>query len=171
MLDYGIFSAFFLLNRRTHDLPGNGSQLLENFSNSLYIRAVKAWVRFIIVFIAYGVALLHTAVPHHHDDIPAGPVVLSHAGCVLPHSTGSFLQIVFSTDLGFGHLEIFKKGADTDIEVSVAPVSFVATFIPKALLAFSPGLSGDSLDVFIDKLKKRLLLFSNAHFRAPPIFF
>lgn len=130
---------------------------------------MKPWVRLLIVFFAYGMALLHTAVPHHHDSGPGGRTSISHAGCVFSHSKSGLLQLVFSTDLGYGHLEIFKKNADTTIEFSAAPATFAA-IVPSSLrvsASFTPDFTAS--DGYIEKLRMRLLLFTASPFRAPPL--
>ena len=88
---------------------------------------MKPWGRFIFVFIAYSIALLHTAVPHHHGVAGAGQFVFAHAGCSFTHSAGGLLQKALSTDLGVGHLETFKKNADTPMDFS-ASVDELAAF-------------------------------------------
>lgn len=143
--------------------------IFDSLCNSLYIRCMKPWVRLLIVFFAYGMALLHTAVPHHHDSGSGGRISISHAGCVFSHSTTGLLQLVFSTDLGYGHLEIFKKNADTTFEFSAVPAAFVAILsTPLRVSAwFTPDATASN--GYNEKLRMRLLLFSASPFRAPPI--
>lgn len=128
---------------------------------------MKPWGRFAIIFIAYGFALLHTAVPHHHPEVSDGQTVISQAGCRISHTTSGLLQLVFSTDLGYGHLETFQKAADPDIVFSTmgTPIFHVTplTSIPAARQEIRELSAG-----YIEKLHKRLLLFSSANFRAPP---
>ena len=81
---------------------------------------MRPWRRFIFIFFAYGIAILHTAVPHQHDEATGNRVVITHAGCLFTHSMDGFLQMLFSTDLGAGHLEIFKKSGDTELTFSPA---------------------------------------------------
>lgn len=129
---------------------------------------MKPWGRFVLIFLAYCITLLHTIVPHHHAPLPIGESVISHAGCVFSDSTNDLLQKVFSTDLGVGHLETFQKGGDADIE-------FLATAVVETMNALSAALviTGNTTFVYskgyIEKLKRRLLLFSVSHFRAPPL--
>ena len=128
---------------------------------------MKPWGRFIFIFIAYSFALLHTAVPHQHPEPNDGKTTLSAAGCISTQSMGGFLQMVFSTDLGYGHLETFQKSTDTDIDFSPAIVSIIAILVPLTLqedLAENRTFSG----IHIGKLYHRLLLFSSTQFRAPP---
>lgn len=143
--------------------------IFENIANSLYIRSMRRWVQFVIIFFAYGIALLHTAVPHHHEDASNRRVTITHAGCVFAHSNAGFLQMVFSTDLGYGHLEIFKKSAETQIEFSGVSASFEAVFSPPCSLAAAICECPRYLNGFIEKLHQRLILFSASPFRAPPV--
>ena len=131
---------------------------------------MKRWGRVIFIFVAYGLALLHTAVPHHHlSTSRPGETVFTHSGCLFDTTSGSLLQKVLSTDLGLGHLETFKKGgAGAELDITV-PFTTVLTAIvpaltfPGKIVSFPASLSG-----YIEKFHKRLLLFSTAHFRAPP---
>ena len=129
---------------------------------------MKPWVRFVFIFIAYGIALLHTAVPHHHGAARKGDVMFMHAGCHYSHSGGGLLQKVLSTDLGYGHLENFKKGGDTEISFSSGFVAIIAPVVPTTGLSAGFRSVPESLDGYIEKLKKRLLLFSVTQLRAPP---
>ena len=129
---------------------------------------MKPWGRFIFILFAYGLALLHTAVPHHHPDtLGKGETVLTHAGCIFSQTSGGLLQRALSTDLGIGHLETFKKGADTEIECADTAVSLFALF-PQDPVAPDKVLSGAFGYSLAEKFHKRLLLFSVGHFRAPP---
>jgi len=144
--------------------------VIENVAETFYIRAMKSWVRLIIVFLAYGIALLHTAVPHHHASAGKNSATFIHAGC-LSHSSGGLLQRVLSTDLGYGHLENFKKSADTYIEFSSR--ALLACILLPSLISEPnlPGPFSEFSNGYIEKLTKRLLLFSVSHLRAPPFFF
>ena len=128
---------------------------------------MKPWGRFIFVFIAYGLALLHTAVPHHHADGSSSDMMFSHAGCQYSHTSGGLLQRALSTDLGLGHLETFKKNTDTQLETSARVVVAITFFLP---IANAPAISpvAESVGGYVEKLKRQLLLFSVSHFRAPP---
>lgn len=131
---------------------------------------MKPWGRFTFIFIAYGLALLHTAVPHHHpDSTGTGETVLTHAGCIFTQASGGLLQRVLSTDLGLGHLETFKKGSDTVIESTATAVSLSAIIAPAQAnpvkISLPPSRYGS-----IEKFHIRLLLSSTAHLRAPPHF-
>lgn len=132
---------------------------------------MKSWCRFVFVFVAYGMAMLHTAVPHHHFDRRAGEAVLTHSGCLFNSSVGGVLQLALSTDLGYGHLETFNKGGDSEFEFPschflLALITATPSFISESQVSFYSY--GDS---YISYLKKRLLLLSSAHFRAPPDLF
>lgn len=144
--------------------------VIENIAQTLYIRVMKSWPRLIIIFLAYGIALLHMAVPHHHASVGNNNAMFVHAACV-SHTSGGLLQRVLSTDLGYGHLENFKKSADTDVKFLSREV--LAYILLPALLSVptSPRLFSEFSDGYIEKLKKRLLLFSVSHFRAPPFCF
>lgn len=130
---------------------------------------MKSLGRFALIFVAYSIALLHTAVPHSHASVRTGEFIISQTGCILTESGTGFLQKVLSTDLGIGHLETFQKGSKADIESSAiftwviaTAASYVALISPeKVHLEFSQG--------YIEKLKRKLLLFSVSHFRAPPV--
>lgn len=129
---------------------------------------MRPWVRFIFVFIAYGLALLHTIVPHHHAKRGSGSSVYAHTGCAVAHENGGLLLRTLSTDLGVGHLETFNRGSDTRIEFSVPalPATFSLPLLLQPVLHAVPTL----LNGHVEKLKKRLLLFSASQFRAPPVF-
>lgn len=131
---------------------------------------MKRWGRLVFIFIAYGLALLHTAVPHRHAaSFPAGETVLTHTGCLFDSNTGSLLERALSTDLGVGHLETFKKGGGgSELDITVPFTAALAVLVPALissakLVSFRGSQSG-----YIEKFHKRLLLFSTAHFRAPP---
>lgn len=130
---------------------------------------MKSWSRSALIFFAYSIALLHTAVPHHHAETRAGQAVVSHNRCIFSQSSDGLLQKVLATDLGVGHLEIFKKGGDANIEFSKT-VAFIATSILPASFRDWPntfaGFSGNA----IEKLKRKLLLSSVSHLRAPPVY-
>lgn len=142
--------------------------VFESSQDSIYIRAMRVWARFSIIVIAYGIALLHTAVPHHHAKADRRTTI-TYAGCLFNHSGGGLLQMIFSTDLGYGHLEVFNQSPETKIEFSstTAPVAevFVEALpsIPAPIMDDPEFLSG-----FIDKMQNRRLLFSATLFRAPP---
>jgi hypothetical protein len=130
---------------------------------------MKSWARLLIIFLAYGIALLHTAVPHHHSVAGNSNSTSFHSGCV-GHASGGLLQRVLSTDLGYGHLETFKKNTGTDIRFSSRTV-LASIVVPRVvtqptILNTSPEFSSG----YIEKLKKRLLFFSVTHLRAPPSF-
>lgn len=129
---------------------------------------MKRWARFIFIFFAYSIALLHTAVPHHHFST-RGETILAHNGCVFSDEPGGLLQRVFSTDLGLGHLETFKKNSDAQIEFSSRFIGItvfipVATVVVSNVFAFPELLAG-----YVEKFRRQLLLFSITSFRAPPV--
>lgn len=142
------------------------TRVLGNPPDPSYLSPMKTWARFILVFIAYGLALLHTVVPHHHTNRGNGTSVFAHSGCAVAHEKGGLLLRTLSTDLGVGHLETFKKGSDVEVDFSIRPVPEVpmpALFVPPVVSAVPALLSGH-----VGKLKQRLLLLSVNHFRAPP---
>ena len=143
--------------------------IFENLYNSFYIRDMRPWLRFIMIFFAYGMALLHTAVPHHHEGSIDGRATISSGGCHLTHATGGILQKVFSTDLGYGHLEVFKKSSDTNIQFSGISLALAAIILPVVTAPARTRLSSWLLNGFINKFHQRLLLFSETQFRAPPV--
>lgn len=131
---------------------------------------MKPWGRFIFIFIAYGMILLHTAVPHQHAVMTNGKMTVFSTTCLAGNSLGGFLQMVFSTDLGHGHLETFQKSAYADIDFSLGILFFIALFFP---LVFIHGFLHEKRACFaacVEKLYRRLLLFSSRQFRAPPSF-
>ena len=129
---------------------------------------MRSWGRFILVLLAYGIALLHTAVPHHHQKSGGGVPMISHSGCVLTDFGSGLLERALSTDLGFGHLETFQKGADAEVQSSAADVPLLLIFsnLPQ-ILSPKKILTVFSAE-YIEKLSKKLLLLSVSHFRAPP---
>jgi hypothetical protein len=129
---------------------------------------MKPWGRFAFVLIAYGMALLHTAVPHHHGTGNPGVPMISHGGCVAMGSDG-LLKRALSTDLGYGHLETFQKGADAEMESSGVDLPLLMIFSNLSqILAPKEVITVFSIS-FIEKLRIRLLLLSVSHFRAPPV--
>lgn len=129
---------------------------------------MKPWGRFILVLIAYGMALLHTAVPHHHSTGSAGVPTISYGGCVVVDSDG-LLKRALSTDLGYGHLENFQKGSDAEMESSGVDVPLLIMFSNLTQILSSKQVVTLSSASYIEKLRIRLLLLSVSHFRAPPI--
>lgn len=132
----------------------------------LYLRSMKPWKRFVFVFIAYAMALLHTAVPHQHVATGDGTTI-STAGCSLNDSMGGFLQMIFSTDLGYGHLETFQKSAGADVDFSFSAV-FIIVFSLPLIISFTLIPVRALSWTYIEKRYKGLLLFSSRQFRAPP---
>lgn len=131
---------------------------------------MKPWGRFVFIFIAYGIALLHTAVPHQHPQGIEGQTTLFQAGCIANESTSGFLKMILSTDLGYGHLETFNKSADISLDLSFAGLAIITVLIPFSIYSGIGVVCREYLDAYIDKIYKNLLLFSTSHFRAPPMF-
>lgn len=130
---------------------------------------MKSWGRFVLIFFAYSIALLHTVVPHHHAQARVGESVISHAACIFSESSSGLLQKVLSTDLGIGHLETFKKGGETDVNFSTAAAWVLATAVVCVALLSPPRTASEFSHGYIENLKRKLLLFSVSHFRAPPV--
>lgn len=130
---------------------------------------MRPWGRFLFILAAYSIALLHTAVPHHHLQASSGEVILAHRGCVLPHGQGGLLQRVFSTDLGVGHLETFKKNADTPIDFSTRFVTIVPVIPVITLVVLQSGIGPEFFASGIEQLKRQRLLLSIISFRGPPV--
>ena len=130
---------------------------------------MKSWGRFVTIFFAYGIALLHTVVPHHHAQTRVDESVISHYGCIFSESSSGLLQKVLSTDLGVGHLETFKKGGDADIKFSATVVALVATAASDVAFLGPAKTAAEFSRGYIEKLKRKLFLFSVSHFRAPPV--
>jgi hypothetical protein len=129
---------------------------------------MKPWGRFLLVLFAYGMALLHTVVPHHHSKTSGGDPVIVHNGCVLPDGEGGLLQQVMSTDLGVGHLENFNKNSDAQVVHTPgfeAVIGLMSLFnLPVSEVTGHAGyVSG-----YIEKLTRSTLLSAITSFRAPP---
>ena len=146
-----------------------GPRALEKLPDLSYLYTMKSWGRFALLFFAYSIALLHTAVPHHHTQARTGEFVISHSACVFSEAGGGFLQKVLSTDLGIGHLENFKKGGETDLNLSAAVSWVIATAVLYVALHNPANAASEFSKGHIEKLKRKLLLFSVSHFRAPPV--
>lgn len=120
-----------------------------------------------MIFFAYSIALLHTAVPHTHGQARADEYAISRTGCITESSSG-FLQKVLSTDLGIGHLETFQKGSEADIE-SFTTFTWMIAPATSCVAFFTPvKINSELSQGYIEKLKRKRLLFSVSHFRAPP---
>ena len=129
---------------------------------------MKPWGRFIFVLLAYGMALLHTAVPHHHISASPGVPIISPGRCVAMGSDG-LLKRALSTDLGYGHLETFQKGGDAEMESSGVDVPLFIIFSNLAEIVSPKQVINVFSSSYVDKLRIRLLLLSVSHFRAPPV--
>lgn len=135
-----------------------------------YLCGMKPWCRFALVLFAYGMALLHTAVPHHHLQVSgAGPSVAMRHGCNQSHVEGGLLQRALSTDLGIGHLETFNKNSDTPLTFGTAV--FLFAFVNTCVAADSGHelTSAGAGDAHIDAITRWQRLFSAASFRGPPV--
>lgn len=130
---------------------------------------MKSWGRFVLIFFAYSIALLHTAVPHNHGQSRVGEYVISQAGCIFAESGSGLLQRVLSTDLGIGHLEIFKKGSEADINLIATVVMVIATIVLTVALRSPVKTASELFQGYIEKLKRKLLLFCVSLLRAPPV--
>ncbi len=130
---------------------------------------MKMWVRFTFICLAYSLALLHTAVPHHHGRIKNSRLIITAPGCQAADSTGGFLQTVFATDLGYGHLETFNKSSDPKTNICSPAVHLPVVFAPVTCLHLSVCEFQDLWAGHIEKLHKQLLLFSSFPLRAPPV--
>lgn len=131
---------------------------------------MKAWKKYIFLFFAYSITLLHTLVPHQHQQEmikeATAIVQLQAPGCT---SLIGFFQFLFAADLGSNHLEKFKKGAAEPIDLSFASILLYSAFtalllIP--LLRVLPRRPGH----YSEKLWQRLLLAGSKALRAPPAF-
>lgn len=127
---------------------------------------MKSWGKFGFLLVAYAFALLHTLVPHQHIAYRPGEEISVRAKCVLPQGVGGFLERVFSTDLGQGHLEDFNKSGGVDLEI---PLRSVLEEILTTCACVSPLiLTASPTAGYVEKLKKKLILLSSGVFRAPP---
>lgn len=129
---------------------------------------MKPWRRFALIFLAYGITLLHTAIPHHHHSArPDGKQAISSNHCT-PVSSQGLLALVFSTDLGAGHLENFQKNDHAEQVLDFAAALYVAGVL------FTHHSLADIVSVqneiwpFSDNLSTQRLRYSAAGFRAPP---
>ena len=122
----------------------------------------------ILLLVAYGLTLLHSAIPHQHSSIRTSDPKFE-VRTVGDFSLFGRLQAAFATDLGCGHLESFAKSdgnADIAPIVTDVPVLFLAShFITEEPLINVREASG----AFIGKLHTRLVLLSALQFRAPPV--
>jgi hypothetical protein len=123
----------------------------------------------ILILVAYGLALLHSTIPHQHASIRTNQPKFE----IRTLGDSSFLgllQAAFATDLGCGHLESFAKsdtGTDVTQAVSDVPVVFLASlYFIEEPLSHVREVYGS----FIEKLHARILLLSSRQFRAPPFF-
>jgi len=130
---------------------------------------MKRWGRLILVFIAYSFAMLHTVVPHHHAARSAGETTISHASCASGTESGGLLQRAFSTDLGYGHLENFKKSSNPEVDFSTVALAVVG-LLPITLLSTPRVVTSSRVDGYLAKLRCRLLLRTSIPLRAPPLF-
>ena len=122
---------------------------------------------YIFILVAYCLALLHSTVPHQHASIrPADPKF--EARTIDDLSLYELLRSVFSTDLGYGHLEDFAK-SDASIDVPQAATEMPVVFLASVYLTEGPHIDArEFFGGFIEKLHTRILLFSSRQFRAPP---
>lgn len=130
---------------------------------------MKPWGRFFLIFIAYSIALIHTAVPHSHSQSRSTEPVIVTTGCFMPQGDGGLLQRVFATDLGVGHLETFKKNSDSELGV-IVPVTLAAALNTMRLVTPIAGKVSNSAfnDNYISKRLRHLCLSPVISFRAPP---
>lgn len=130
---------------------------------------MKKWLSFGLMGLAYVLALLHVAIPHHHGAIGKGRLIITAAGCETAGSTGGFLQTVFSANLGYRHLETFSKSSDAATDV-VHPVAHLPALSGNAICVQAAG--SELLELwtgYAGKLHKQFLLFSASPLRAPPV--
>ena len=123
---------------------------------------MAAFVRNIMLWLAFSFLLLHSLVPHHHHD---------HEDCnqthfVPTHQSQNPLAIIFQTQLGAGHLEHFLV-EQTEFD----PADFLFLCCQNAIV-FTSTLS---LEVKETLTKQDLFfltpLFEKQHpLRAPPFF-
>jgi hypothetical protein len=130
---------------------------------------MRTWKRFIFIFFAYGFALVHTVVPHQHYTAVNEKVNVSPKN-IDTTSIGGFLQMVFSTDLGCGHLEKFKSTDDADIHFSVVKTQLLPTFVTPLIsdLNILPSFP-DVFGRYVERLQEQRRLFSSRLLRAPPV--
>jgi hypothetical protein len=121
------------------------------------MRAKKAYV---LLLVAYGLALLHSTIPHQHSSRGTTNIKFE----VRTAADNSLLGLL----LGCGHLESFTKGdpgVDVDHGVWDAPAVYLASVYVTELPLVNPR---NSRSPFVDKLHARTLLLSSRQFRAPP---
>ncbi len=130
---------------------------------------MKSWGRFILILLAYGIAMLHTVVPHHHAQVSHEQAVLVHNNCVFSLEDSNLLLRVLSTDLGTGHLEIFKRNADTEIEFSSRFIAHLPPLTFTITAASATGVHAEFIDGGIAGLTRHQALSSTTSFRGPPV--
>lgn len=131
---------------------------------------MKSWGRSALIFVAYSLALLHTAIPHHHSATPAGRMSVAPIHSVAP-SVSSLLALVFSTDLGKGHLETFQKSNHAQNVHQFAVALLMLGFLFALQNAAGTRASArKTVSHFAEKFYRQRILFSAAGFRAPPAF-
>lgn len=135
--------------------------------NFLILQEMKNWKKLLFIFLAYGLTLMHTMVPHQHQQLVVRESV---AMLQLPGSKSveGFLQFLFAADLGENHLEIFKKSHITPFDFSFEGILLLSSLLLFAGLALT-GLCVRQLPGFIERLQQGLLLYASASLRAPPV--
>jgi hypothetical protein len=141
-------------------------RLMSNRPN-VYICAMQLRKSHILLLLAYGLALLHSTIPHQHASLrTAAPEF--EVRTISDFSLFGLLQTALATDLGCGHLESFTKsddGADVPQTLSYVPVVFFSSlYFAEQPVVNAPNAFG----AYIEKLHTRILLQSSRQFRAPP---
>lgn len=129
---------------------------------------MKKWLAFGFISLAYGLALLHIAIPHHHGAMRHSRLIITVPGCETAGSTAGFLRAVFATDLGYGHLETFSKSTDAAMDIG-HPIAHLPAVFGVVICPATAGCEFQEVwGGYAVKLLKQLLLFSASPLRAPP---
>lgn len=131
---------------------------------------MKAWKKYIFLFFAYSITLLHTLIPHQHQqEVVTEAAVVVQFQAPACTSLVSFFQFLFAADLGSNHLEKFKKGTVAPLDLTFASIllcSALTALLFILLLLIQPNRPG----TYTEKLRLRLLPDSCRSLRAPPAF-
>jgi hypothetical protein len=107
---------------------------------------------------------MHTLVPHQHED---GSYRRIYTSIESPSTVGGFLQKLFATDLGCGHLEKFQRSADADVDFSVAALIPAIDYLLGVMSERT--FSRMAFANYVETLHSRLLLLASSQLRAPPV--
>src|SRR5688572_2929317 len=130
-----------------------------NLPEISYICIMRIRKSYVLILVAYCMAIVHASVPHQHSSLLGGEEVYQSRNAEKGPFSG-LLQSVFSTDLGCGHLEDYNKSdAKADFSLTIAPV------LPDLFFAYCDALESNQntpeySGSYIEKLQLRTILFS-----------